>query len=128
LLDAESDHPVPNATIGIAYQGMGGMIPENVSGATDLNGLLDLRVARDNFAYIGIEADGYLRDPTNPELLDPPDKIELRVYRLPCRITSWSCPRERGVCLRRGSPVEIPRGSELQESRLSMGSARTARA
>ncbi len=83
LVDAESNQPIADATITINYQGMAGMIPNDVAGQTEANGLVRLRVARDDFAYILIDAPGFEQRPTDPAIGDFSGKRELPIYRLP---------------------------------------------
>jgi hypothetical protein len=110
LVDAESNQPVAGATLTINYQGMSGLIPNDIAGTTDQNGSVQLRVARDNFAYIQLGAPGYPQRPTDPALGELTDPIELRVYRLPLPYHVLVLPKETwGVLELRMTNGEVAR-------------------
>jgi hypothetical protein len=83
VVDAETAKPVSGAVLHVAYQGMGGLIPDDVQGRTNRDGRVKLRVDTNNFAILSVKADGYAEAPENPELFKKAGTHTVRVYRLP---------------------------------------------
>src|SRR5688572_25537903 len=83
VVDAETEKSVAGAVLHVEYQGMAGMIPEDVAGRTNGDGRLKLRVDTGNFAIMSVKADGYAEGPENPELFKRAGAHTVRVYRLP---------------------------------------------
>lgn len=80
-IDAASGRAVPGATVSVHYQGMRGAIPHDVSGVTDDDGRLALRVAVGNNAYTDVAAPGYLPLHDRYVLgLDPLDRVVLPLH------------------------------------------------
>lgn len=83
VIDAISGRPIPGATVSVDYQGMRGMIPDDIRGVTDDDGRLALRVAIGNNAYTDVSAPGY--QPLHDQYvlgMDPLDKVVLPLQPL----------------------------------------------
>jgi hypothetical protein len=83
VVDAETSAPLSGATVTVAYDGWGGMVPDPVAGVTDEAGRVSLRVVKDRAPGAGASAAHYLPSLDGRLGADPPATVMLRAYREP---------------------------------------------